>query len=325
MSVKSKTTTSSSGNNTMICKGGCSGKPKAISNFYKSNLEEYKVYGGYCPTCKACLSKSSIDINANMITMESIKPALKKVDKPFIEEVFGVINERGVANEKFLGAYIKQLNCYPKYKNLVYSDSVDIRIEKEKILNAKVDEIKKQEVTEDIIRFWGRGLENQDYIDLQAMFDGYTVNEKNMTKKKQEDYKNLCIYELQKSKIHFDLSRIADTQKLQGLIDNLSSSLGIQAVQKMDDDKNERFTIGLLARYHEDVVKKPIRRWVEDLGGIDPIDMKIKVYYKGGILNAMGIQNPEMEEYKKEVDKYTVQIKEIEEQIRLEKEKELDG
>lgn len=305
----------------IVCANGCNSKPKALSNFYKSTLEEYEGYGGYCTTCKTCLRKSIIDQNLNTVTMESIRGALRKLNKPLIESVFiEVKNNTNTTNNTFLGKYVKQLNCYPKYKDKMFSDTVDIQLEQEKVMNAKVDYEKEQEVTEEMKRFWGRGLENQDYLDLQTMYNDYTESEKGMTKKKTDDYRALCIYEIQKSKIQYDLTKIPDTQKLQSLIDNLSSSLGIQTVQKMDDDRNERFTLGLLARYHEDVAKKPIRRWVEDLGGIDPIDMKIKVYYKGGILNAMGINNPDLEEYKKEVERYTVKIKQIEEDIRKEKE-----
>ena len=57
--------------------------------------------------------------------------------------------------------------------------------------------------------------------------------------------------------------------------------------------------MGLIARYHEDVKKKPIRRWVEDLGNKDMIDKTIKTYYLGGILQAMQINNPNIEQYKK--------------------------
>ena len=175
-------------------------------------------------------------------------------------------------------------------------------------------------------RFWGRDKEltNQDYWDLQYSFDEYTKKEKVMNKKKIDDYKALVIYELQKSKIQYDLSKINDLQKLQGLIANLSASLGIEVVTENDDNKNERFTLGLIARYHEDIQKKPIRRWVEDLGGIDPIDTKMKVYYTGGILNAMGIQNPEIENYRKEIDRFTIKIKKEEESIKKENDEKLE-
>lgn len=295
-----------SGNNKMICKGGCSNTPKAMSNFYKSNLEEYKVYGGYCPTCKMCLSKSTVDTTAKTVTMESIKPALKKVDKPFIEEVFMVIKDRVVANDKFLGAYIKQLNCYPKYKNLVYADTIDIQIEQEKVLNAKFEEVKELEVTDEMRRFWGRGLENQDYIDMQTMFDNLTMYEENMDYKKESDYKSLCIYELQKSKIQFNVDNIKQVETLQKMIDTLSSNLGIKAVQKKDGFDNNKFVLGLIGRYHEDVIKKPIRRWVEDLGNLDLMKNITEVHYTGNMAMAMGMNHPKFEEYKKELEKYSV-------------------
>lgn len=303
--------TSSGGDKTMICKGKCNGKPKTLSSFYKSNLDEYKVYGGYCPTCKTCLSKSVIDINANMVTMESIKTALKKVDKPFIEEVFNVISGKHVSNDKFLGLYIKQLNCYPKYKGLVYADTVDIQIEQEKIKNAKVEDVKSREVTDEMRLFWrNSNLSNQDYLDLQAMFDSYTKNEENMDYKKESDYRQLCKYELQKSKIEFDISSIAAVEKLQKMIDTLSDNLGIQAIQKQDEFDNNKLVLGLITRYYEDIKKDPIRRWVEDLGQLDPLRDIITTDYVGGLATAMGVTNPEIEDAKKRMEKYMVKLEE---------------
>lgn len=303
------------------------GKTQAIGNYYASDREEFVNTSGKAPYCKKCIKSMIVDTNTGNVTIEKFKQALKILNIPFVNSLYvNVANRKGMTNDKFAGAYISAVNLNPDIKNCSFQDSIMFEIKEEQLMNRKIEEVVQKEVTEETKRFWGRGLETQDYIDLQAMFDGYTVNEKSMTKKKQEDYKNLCIYELQKSKIHFDLGRIADTQKLQGLIDNLSSSLGIQAVQKMEDDKNERFTLGLLARYHEDILKRPIRRFVEDLGGIDPIQKKIEVYYKGGILNAMGIQNPEIEKYREEVEQYTVKLKQVEDEIEKErKEVENDG
>ncbi len=294
---------------TIICRNGCSKSPKALSNFYKSAREEYEQYDGYCTTCKTCLRKSTIDENLNTVTMDSIKDALKKLDKPLIDSVFmEVKNNPEVTNSTFLGKYVSTINLKSKYKDCKYSDTVDIQIEQEKILNSKVDERTKIEVTDEMRRFWGRGLSNEDYLDLQENYDNFTANEKNMDYKKQSDYRTLCIYELQKSKIQFDLSCVGDVQKLQNLIDNLSSGLGIQAIQKMDEFSNDKLTLGLIARYHEDVKREPIRRWVEDFGNEDKIKDIVETYYLGGILQAMKIPNPKEREFKKNIEPYSVKI-----------------
>lgn len=281
------------------------GKERALINYYRSSREEYD-HIGYCITCKDCLRKSCVDVNTGAVTKESIKSALKKLDRPLIDEVFMMIKDRDITNEKFLGEYLTQLNLLPKYRDCTFSDTVDIRIEQEKILNAKVDAVMELEVTDEMRRFWGRGLENQDYIDMQTMFNNLTMYEENMDYKKESDYKSLCIYELQKSKIQFNVDNIKQVETLQKMIDTLSSNLGIKAVQKKDGFDNNKFVLGLIGRYHEDIIRKPIRRWVEDLGNVDLFKNITEVHYTGNIAMAMGINHPKFEEYKKELEKYSV-------------------
>ena len=42
--------------------------------------------------------------------------------------------------------------------------------------------------------FWGRGLDNQDYLDLQKKYDTYLQYEKEVDAKKLQDYRQLCVY-----------------------------------------------------------------------------------------------------------------------------------
>ena len=312
--AKKKTTSEKVDKKKIICVNGCSKTPKALNNFYKSTRDEYESHDGYCTTCKECLRRSTVDPNLNTVTIDSIRDALKKLDKPLIDSVFmEVKNNAETTNATFLGKYIKQLNLYAKYKDCRYSDTVDIQIEQEKIMNAKVEEVKQNEVTDEMRRFWGRNasLSNQDYLDLQAMFDSFTKQEEIMDYKKESDYKQLCKYELQKSKIEFDISSIAAVEKLQKMIDTLSDNLGIQAIQKQDSFDNNKFVLGLIGRYYEDIKKKPIKRWVEDLGNIDPLRDIIRTDYLGGMASALGVSNPEIEEAKKRMDEFSVKLEEV--------------
>ncbi len=288
------------------------GEEKAKSNYFLSTRKEYQVSNnGYCPICKKCMSNLLIDIDTKSITITNFKRVLSYLDMVYIPSLFTEVSlQENVNANNFIGLYKKSLNLKKEWKNLKFADSPRFEVDQ----NMAKNETKKEllfEITDDIKLFWGNDLPPEDYKFLQQNFDRFTVNEKNMDYKKESDYKTLCVYELQKSKIQYDLSKVADVQKLQGLIDNLSNNLGIQAIQKKNDEQNDRFTLGLIARYHEDVKKKPIRRWVEDLGNKDMIDKTIKTYYLGGILQAMQINNPNIEQYKKEVEQFTVKLDEI--------------
>lgn len=302
----------------MIC--SICGLSKAKSNYYTSTRKEYQSNGGRCPICKICLADILIDINTQTVTVNNFKKVLSYLDMVYIPSLFTEVSlQDNVSAKNFIGMYKKSLNLKKEWKNLKFADSVMFEVEHEMAKN----ETKKEayfEVTDDMRLFWGNDLEPEDYKFLQQNFNKFTENEKKMDYKKESDYKTLCVYELQKSKIQYDLNRVGDVQKLQGLIDNLSNNLGIQAIQKKNDEQNDRFTLGLIARYHEDVKKKPIKRWVEDLGNLDMVSKTIKTYYLGGILQAMQINNPNIEEYKKEVNQFTVKLDKI-----LEEKDEEDG
>lgn len=286
------------------------GKEQAPVNYYVSDREEYSSIGK-APYCKKCLQAMIIDTNIGNITIDKFKSALKILDLPFVNSLYvEVMNNENTNNANMLGRYIKQIGLKPDIKSATYADSIMFEIRDEQIKNSKVEEVKKEEVTEEMKRFWGRGLENQDYLDLQEMFDNFTRNEEGMDFKKESDYKDLCIYQLQKSKMQFDFESIPKVEKLQKMIDTLSDNLGIQAIQKQQEFDNNKFVLGLVTRYYEDIKKDYIRRWVEDLGHIDPLMDIIQTDYIGGLGAAIGVNNPLVVEAKKRMEEYSVKLEE---------------
>ena len=81
-----------------------------------------------------------------------------------------------MTNDKFLGYYLRLLNSNVKYKNCKFDDSEEIAIRTEEIVKARIE--LGLEVTEEMKLFWGRGLDNQDYLDLQKKYDTYLQYEK---------------------------------------------------------------------------------------------------------------------------------------------------
>lgn len=304
---KTKSTTFKKIENQKIKCPDCGKERTANSqNFFKSNREEYEDKG-YCTTCKSCLINSTIDDDGE-VTMESIKYALKKLDKPLVEKVFMEVknkkNDKGelvMTNKRFIGAYSSQINLYDEYKDCRFSDTVDIQIKQEKMLNARVDMYKNQEVTDDMILFWGRNanLSNQDYLDLQNKFDNYIKYDSDLDPKKEQDYRQLCIYELQRDKLQYNIDKesVSMVKTYQAMINEIADNLGIQAIQKKEEFGSEKLVLGLITRYIEDVKKRPIPRYIEDLGGEDKIKEIAGIEYVGGICESMGIKNNRQKEY----------------------------
>lgn len=296
---------SSKNKKTIICSNGCSDKPKALSNFYKSSREEYEQYDGYCITCKTCLRKSTIDPNLNTVTMESIKDALRKLDKPLIESVFlEVKNNPETTNATFLGKYISLINLKPKYKDCRYSDTVDIQIEQEKILNSKVKEISNKEVTDYMKSFWGHGKKNEDYFELQEMYDNFMQNEDedSIDYKKQSDYKTLCELELMKRTMIGNGDKVADLAKVVDMISKLSSDLNIKAIQKKEDNSNKG-AYDLFIKKIE--TTRPVFNWERDLGNKDEMKELLQLYFYGYLLDVNGQKTQFTDDLYKDLSKYT--------------------
>lgn len=292
---------------TIICSNGCNGKPKALSNFYKSNREEYEQYDGYCTTCKTCLRKSTVDKNLNTITMESIKDALRKLDKPLIESVFmEVKNNPETTNATFLGKYISLINLKPKYKDCRYSDTIDIQIEQEKVMNSKVKtkENENKEVTDYMKSFWGHGKETEDYFELQEMYDNFmeVEDEDSIDYKKQSDYKTLCELELMKRNMIGNGDKVADLSKVVDMISKLSSDLNIKAIQKKEDNSNKG-AYDLFIKKIE--TTRPVFDWERDLGNKDEIKELLQLYFYGYLLDVNGQKTQFTDALYKDLSKYT--------------------
>lgn len=292
---------------TIICSNGCNGKPKALSNFYKSNREEYEQYDGYCTTCKTCLRKSTVDKNLNTITMESIKDALRKLDKPLIESVFMEVKSNPeTTNTTFLGKYISLINLKPKYKDCRYSDTIDIQIEQEKVMNSKVKtkENENKEVTDYMKSFWGHGKETEDYFELQEMYDNFmeVEDEDSIDYKKQSDYKTLCELELMKRNMIGNGDKVADLSKVVDMISKLSSDLNIKAIQKKEDNSNKG-AYDLFIKKIE--TTRPVFDWERDLGNKDEIKELLQLYFYGYLLDVNGQKTQFTDALYKDLSKYT--------------------
>ena len=295
---------------TIVCRT-CKKSKATASNYYKSNKQEYKAYDGNCPICKLCLRTLSIDGTLNEITPDSFKEVLYHLDSPYIKTVFiSVMSNADTTNANFIGRYRRALNLNVEYKKANYADSVMFKLLEEGRQNAKTESkvISAVEIDDEMKLFWGMGLEDNAYIYMQTMYNRFTKHEKKMDHKKESDYKTLCIYEWQKSTIQYNIDEVPKLEKLQRMIDTLSSSLGILARQRLEEESNEKFTIGLITRYHEDIKKDPIKRWVEDLGNVDLMRNMLEIHYKGGIMHSLKIPNPDIEQYQAELDKYTVHM-----------------
>lgn len=299
-----------------ICKCKNCKKPKSPTQIYKGT-----------ELCKTCVNILAVDPKTKKITHEGVKKVMQLMDKPMVEDLFvRVANDEKTTNLNFVGNYLKQINLTKEYRDATFIDSNVINMKNDKMMNAKSnidEEIKKEEkakeeVTDDMRFFWTSGLvdlPDREILILQKKYDQYT-NNSDLTivtsKKIQDDFKALVKYELQKGKIEYNLEEVKTVQMLQKMIDDLSESLGISAIQKQSKFDSGKFTLGLIARYRE--LTKPIPRWEEDYGNYNSMKALIKTHYLGGMGISMGLSSPEIEKSKEKLKEFEVNMEFNEEQ-----------
>ena len=303
---------------------------KVVTSYKCINCRKIKESSQYykgTTICKSCIKTLATDKTTKNITQDGVEKVMEIMNKPFVKDIYvRVASMDKTTNNNFIGEYLRQINLTKDYREGTYADSVLFNMRNEKLMNAKVQiekeeeyEKEQDEVTEDMRFFWTRGIADipdREVLILQKMYDQYT-NSGDATiitsHKVQEDFKSLCKYELQKSKIEYNLEEIKSVQMLQKMIDDLSESLGIQAIQKQSKFDNNKFTLGLITRYKEDVRKEPIPRWCEDLGHYNAMKDLVKVHYQGGMAIASGVSSKGIEEAKARLKEFEVDLKNIEE------------
>ena len=280
------------------------------------------------PYCKKCM-KSVITDNNGDVTEEGFSKALQMLDKPFVRDLFvKIATQDKTTVDNFLGEYLRQINVSREYKDGKYADSILYNMKNEEIAKVKSQVIKEietvkeseREVDSDMRFFWTKNIANipdKEILILQKMYDEYTNNGDSTivtSHKIQSDFQALCKYELQKSKIEYNLEEVKTCQMLQKMIDDLSESLGITAIQKQTKFDGNKFTLGLITRAIEDNYKQPIPRWEEDYGHFNSMKRLIKVHYVGGMATALGVSSPDIEKAKQELKEFEVNLKDYEEE-----------
>lgn len=274
------------------------GKPKSLTaNFYKSDRPEY-AETGYCDVCKTCMKEIMIDEKTGMIDKDAFENKVcYMLNLPFIPAVYNkILNNPLVTPNNFYAEYRKQITVNRDYKDMKFSDSAEFVNDEAGLLNKK--EKAYDQVTPEMIDFWGPGFPAEYYIDVQRRYDNFMESEdvEKMDYKKQSDYKMLCHYERKQNELIRDKNvRPQDLKAMGEIVSKLSEDLNIKAIQKKHDENDiSHYTVGLTAKYIEDVKLEPIPEfkdsdWMGDHSRLE--FLKMMAYFLSPSLNEMGVQN----------------------------------
>ncbi|MFJ8247303.1 hypothetical protein [Peribacillus asahii] len=134
------------------------GNDYAVSSFYSHRNPLLHERFGFCKKCV----KGNVDLN----DMETLYNFLRTMDIPYLKEFWKQAND---ADTETIGTYLKNLNSLRQNKELRFRDSDDItgKTNKAELLDIDTE----FELTDDIVKKWGRNLEVEDYIFLEEEFE----------------------------------------------------------------------------------------------------------------------------------------------------------
>lgn len=295
------------------------GKPKSLTtNFYKSDRPEY-AETGYCDVCKVCMKEIMIDEKTGIVDRDAFENKVcYMLNIPFVPSIYNnLLNNPKVTPNNFYAEYRKQIAIHKEYKEMTYGDSNNFVNDEAGLLNKK--EKAYDQVTQEMIEFWGRGFAADYYIDVQRRYDNFMEFEDldKMDYKKQSDYKMLCHYERKQIELLQDkTAKPTDLKAVNDMISKLSEDLNIKATQKKRDEGDTgHYIIGLVTKYIEDVKMTPIPK-LEDidwLGEMEKSQFDIEMaYFKSEMLNELGRENPYQAIVDEDKRKYTPTQEELE-------------
>jgi hypothetical protein len=280
------------------------GSDKNPEDFYASNSPFHK-HTGKLHLCKVCLWNFIDD------DIERLKIALRMVDKPFLVSLLqSSIEEAEKTNKNLIKIYMKNVGMN-QYKTSTWDDSEfnghksikkQTRESEEVLLEIDNDEELTQQELKNLIHFFGKGFETEDYIWLQNEYEDFLNRYECDSKGMELLIKEICLQQLDIQK------RRAVGEKVDAQLKTLQDLLGssnLKPVQETGANAVEQESFGTLIKKFER--EKPIPEADPLWKDVDGIGKYIKTFFFGHMARALGIENKYQDEYQNEINKYTVE------------------
>lgn len=283
---------------------------KQQGNFIPTNFEVYKGNSGYITTCKKCTDQLFVQLTTFYMGNEE-----KAIDH--ICMMYGLyFNESPLAASKKISIDRSRLSTYSSKIQIkpwigkTYLDTITERIEEEKedIIETYEDVKDSKKTKLKSVKFFGTGFSDEDYAFLQEQYDDWVTRHECKTKAQEEVFKRICFKQLELLKANRAKESTKDLDKtLQDLLDTAN----LKPKQTNMDALAEDRTFGQLIRLWEN--EKPIPEPDDDFKDVDGIGKYISVFFLGHLAKMVGIKNKFARMYEAEMNKYTVQKPEYEE------------
>lgn len=273
----------------------------ASSNFYRNdkNADNLEHWG-----CKKDIVLGGCDYNKNTDTLTDNKTKAKYMcrvlDWVFIEKIYddqvqASIDALGEKNRSTgWQQYIVMIQSLPNWKGKTWTDS--------EFLNSDDSVDSNRKPREEIVKLFGRGFTNEDYLYLQDQYDEWKERTQ-VDSKSQETYivricfKLLDIWKAQRSG--------RDTEKLDKSLNDLMASANLQPRQNVSNASTDSLTFGQMIEKWE--MERPIPEPLDEFKDPDGIGKFLRVWFKGALMRALGLDGGYAQEYDDYIEKYSVQ------------------
>ena len=288
-------------NDVLLCPK-CNSWQKADTGFYSD--KDYLT--GRYPICKRCILKMveqrTSDKDEPDETKESVQKVLRMMnrvyDDAFYEDcIKGALDETKEKNRNSpFATYITAISSLPQWRGLTWANS---NFGNE---NIEEQEVSKKKPRKEIMKIFGSGFNNEEYLYLQDQYDDWCARTQVDSKAQQTYVIRIChklldIWKAEQSGL--------DTTKLDESLNKLMEAASLQPRQNVSSTATDSLTFGqLIERWEEE---KPIPEPSEEFKDVDGIGKYIRVWFTGWLSKALGLNaNVFTKEYEEEVAKYTV-------------------
>lgn len=273
-----------------------------LKEFY--NTTDINTYiNGKMPICKHCF-KEYVYVDG-VINIDRFKTMLMICNYPFYEIEFKSALED---KNETLGTYLKNIQL--NHKGATWK-SGDVSINEMCIAN-NGDLVENEfKSTPEIIEFWGKGYTNDDYKFLQGYYHDLIRIYDHSLPVQINNYKNMAKTQLQANKC-LATGDMGGYDKAMKILSMLSGDSNIKPVQESSADRSQKGGYDAFIKHIED--DEPILDWEKDLGHKDVVKSLLNIYFFGHLAKVLGIKNPFQTEYDKEMESFTVNLDEVEEE-----------
>lgn len=260
--------------------------PQVLDNFYNTSDEDFFT-DKKIPICKMCCSNVMGEKG-----FEGFQTLMRLINKPILQDLY----------KGDFYVYIKNINSLPQYRTLNYNDSTMFNEPKalEVFKRAKPTELSESEFAE-AEDFWGRGLEEDEYIYLNSEYvdylDRYEVDGKTL----ENLIREICLVQLD---IRNNRALKKDVKNDLKAYNDLLTAANLKPVQETGADSIDQETYGTFIRRieNERPISQPDPAWAD----VDGIGKYLRTFFLGHMARMLGKENKFQDEYDEVISQYTV-------------------